>query len=658
MNILQSHLESFYELKYSGNNPKCDTYIIKRKRIMIGSSDVCDIIIQKKSISAIHAVIEILPDKISIYDMNSSIGTFYNGKKIVFSEIKVGDKISLGKHEFVFKLYSPDDILPPPLDILRDENIKNEPSVLPKAPKNVFEEKSIPGIFIEYPLVKDPKAEFSEYIFEDADSLYPIFDYKIRRNSIEIILLFKNKIFSVDYLGQHEGLYHIVGMKKDEEHIEFPQFGIDERLPFIEVKNQDVFIFPLEGYSVISLKDNREKDKKQSLFNLQYDEIVCFSKGDLNIFIRVTDHPPRVKNAPIWTRDKDFKKISLIVFLFILFLISVISLYQVDESKEKEKTPERLARILYKKEKNIFQKKAEVKVEKKVEKTQEKLAQVKSFEKNKEFLVKKNKENSHKDKLKKDSSVKALPDNGQKNNVKVVQSVKNNNSQSSSNKNHSQSQKNSKTTSKKGPYKKSQGTVDVFKAKNFSSTLNSLLGKGGNNIKVKSLEGANVLNTEQGDIFKGSQSAKLETAKISTKVGRLSGDIQGSLETYQNSSLSGSDKKSIKISGEPFQTIVKGGLNPDEVSRILKSYKPQFTSCYHKELDVSSESFSGNVRFKFDIGASGHVTHSEVKFFDSSIPEEIRICVSNVLRGIPFSAPEGKTIVSVSTNISFFPNVR
>ncbi len=167
-------------------------------RYLIGRSESCDIVVPSSIISSVHAVIEVTPRGLKIFDMNSRNGTFVNSKKVVSSDVELGDFLMFGNVEFTLSEYKKSNDLPPVLDNL--EPVKGNASILktklPEVPENLAsspvveqtKESDIP--YIVYPLSADPKSDYSEYIFEDEKDLYPIFKYEHSKQSVEVIILF------------------------------------------------------------------------------------------------------------------------------------------------------------------------------------------------------------------------------------------------------------------------------------------------------------------------------------------------------------------------------------------------------------------------------------------------------------------------------------
>jgi hypothetical protein len=199
--------------------------VISKKRILVGSSETCDIVINHPDISNIHAVIEVSGGKKTVYDMNSITSTFVNGNKIVAETINLGDKVSFGQKSYYFNKYKTEEI-PPVLNVLSpsippvmgnqgiDEARKRAQKVnLPSRPI-IHQLKGESDLRIVYPLTLDPKAEFSEYIFEDLVDLYPIFKYEHKHRAVEIIMLFGGRVYDVSYVPVVNGNYNLVGIKK------------------------------------------------------------------------------------------------------------------------------------------------------------------------------------------------------------------------------------------------------------------------------------------------------------------------------------------------------------------------------------------------------------------------------------------------------------
>ena len=659
--------------------------LIKKKRVLVGRVQACDIVIPCSDITAIHAVLEIGENGFTIYDMNSRNGTFVNGEKVISKSFGLNDKLKFSVHEFVIKEVQSNDVMPPPLDIIPvAEELSPRLPEGRRLPDVAHKKESEMVPRVEYPLAKDPKAEFSEYIFEDVEDLYPIFNYQVNNDAVEVIILFKDKIFSVDYLPyKRDAVYYLVGNISSSSHdIEYSYLGHKQRVPFVRVIGDEIFVESLPGYKVLSLSEKKSTGKEDSASSLCLtgDNIFSFNKKDLNVFVRRTDAPPMVRRAPILRRDREFKKYLFLVFLFMAVLLGGMNYLQVDKEIEKEKAPERIATILYKKKIVVSKNKALMKTEKAPKKVVQKspTKKIKPIKKKiaKTVTPKKIKTKPAKPKkikksvvkkptpvktpkpvkvkkkiVKKPAPVKKIVP--KKRNVPKVSRVR---KKSVSRKKSTRPKPGRGSRKRSNVVAKSRGAVDTYKSFDFKSTVSSLMAKGGAVKNVNIADSADVTKGLSGVEGAGSKGATVKRSKLAGSVGSLAGAAAGKLDAGQG--LDGiSDKRVTYTAGIPYKTVVLGGMDPDVIRRILKEHIPQFRYCYQKELDRVKSPMSGVLKLNFVIGNSGHVTKAGVTA-RSALPRNLKGCVVNVLKGIKFPSPLGGGVVEVNQPINFYPNVK
>jgi len=77
------------------------------KILRIGSDAFNDVVLNKQTVSAIHAVITVYPSgKIAVNDLNSVNGTFINNNKIISeTEIRKGDILKIDKYRVDWEKY-------------------------------------------------------------------------------------------------------------------------------------------------------------------------------------------------------------------------------------------------------------------------------------------------------------------------------------------------------------------------------------------------------------------------------------------------------------------------------------------------------------------------------------------------------------------------
>jgi len=675
MDIQKNAQSKMFELRPAKPDTKVKGGVFSKGRKLLGRTESCDLIVQSESVSAVHAVIEIFDNKAVVYDMNSTNGTYVNDDKVIVKEIVLGDTLRLADVEFIFQVYNVNASLPPVLDTL--EPAKGTASVhkevaLPELPKKSDLPSSAPtvsndGPSIIYPLAADPKAEFSEYIFEDKHELFPIFKYDTARQAVEVTILFKDQIFSIDYLPDSNHQYFITGIYAEKNQVEFPYLRKNEKLPFIEIRNGHVTVQTIPGFSIFFLSDKKKDSGHQSSsIELNDDDIIRLHKGELQIFVRNVQSPPEIAAPPVLKRDPEFQK-YLFMFFFFVFLASVgMNLVEIPEDKkEEDDAPERLATILYKQPLHVNTNKSVAKTEnapKVAQKAPAKPAVAKPVENKPQPKVAKpdviqTKDQTKKpDPGKKTATVKQVVKQGTKPVVKPTQKVAS--PVPSANKVAGAGGGAKAPVARSAVNSKAIGKVEVYKSADFSSTVSSLVAKGGSvsGIETKSAGGGSGTGFGAGagvGTGIGSGSGDIKTAGIQTDQGSLVGATTGVLGNSKGAEGL-SAKKAIYTAGIPSETVVLGSMDPDVIRRILLDHLPQFRYCYQKELEKTGAELSGVIRLEFTIGASGHVTGAGVGN-ESPLPSDVKRCVVGVLRGIQFPEPMGGGVVEVKQPMNFYP---
>lgn len=656
-----------FELRPTSPQARTRGGVFQKGRFLLGRTESCDLMVNNDSVSAVHAVVEVFDDHAILYDMNSTNGTYVNDDKIVVKEIHFGDFIRLADVEFEFQLYSPEASLPPVLDTL--EPAKGEASVklppeLPSAPKSL--PKTAPAVSsqlpsIVYPLASDPKAEFSEYIFEDKEELYPIFKYQSTKQAVEVIILFKDQVFSIDYLPEGKHTYFISGVTSKDDELEFPYLGKTERFPFVEVSAGSAIVHTLPGFGVFLLSD-RKKDTGHvgTDVELHGQDLLRLQKADLQIFVRNVQAPPKIAHAPILKRDPDFRK-YLALFLFFVALTSVgLQVIEVPEDEKKDElAPERLATILYKQRLTVSENPLVEKTEDKppvAQKAPDKPAVEKKVVTEKQPDIKKPDILETKDQTKKPdpgkqtAQEKKIVKQGTQPVTKPTEQVMTTPQASANN--------NAKMPSAKTPtaqsqfQAKTQGHVEVYKSADFSSSISSLVAKGGSltGVQTKSVSGSGgeMVGANTG-VSTGT--GQVKTADMTTNQGSLVGATTGVLgESKGAEGLSA--KRAIYTAGIPDEAVVLGSIDPDAIRRRLMEHLAQFRSCYQRELETRKEDISGVIRLNFVIGSSGHVSKAGLDG-STPLPKDVSACVLNVLRGITFPEPRGGGNAEVRVPMNF-----
>jgi outer membrane biosynthesis protein TonB len=98
-------------------------------------------------------------------------------------------------------------------------------------------------------------------------------------------------------------------------------------------------------------------------------------------------------------------------------------------------------------------------------------------------------------------------------------------------------------------------------------------------------------------------------------------------------------EKEVKVQGrtESFQDIEAAGLDPDVVSKTIKSrYQGRVNACYQRALKTNP-TLRGRVDLEFTVGPAGNVVKSNAKGFDGGVDD----CINREARTWRFNKPEG-----------------
>lgn len=672
MEIAKSKQNKMFEIRPTSTSSKARGGVFGKGRLLLGRTESCDLIVNHDAISAVHAVLEITDNKVMLYDMNSTNGTYINDAKIIAKEIHVGDFFRLADVEFEFQVYSPEASLPPVLDTLEpahgsasvkmpslpDEELPAIPKALPKSAPPV----SSQAPSIVYPLASDPKAEFSEYIFEDKDDLYPIFKYETSKQAVEVIILHNDQVFSVDYLPEGKSTYFITGVMTKDEEVEFPYLGKTEKFPFVEVRGTSAVVHTLPGFGVFLLSD-KKKDSGHvgTSVELNGQDLLRLQKGHLQIFVRNVAAPPKILSAPILKRDPEFRK-YLAIFMFLFGFLSIgMNLIQVPEDKkDDELAPERLATILYKQDlvvsKNVAVERTE-NAPKIAQKAPDKPAVEKKSTPEKQPEVKKpdvvttTQQNKKPDPGKKTATEKKIVKQG----TTPVTKPDNRKFEAPVAKGVSASASAKAPTAFSQVTSKSAGHVEVYKSADFASTVSAVVAKGGSltGVKTQGISGSGggqMVGAATGVV---GGTGQVKTSSMVTNQGSLVGAASGALGDSKGAEGL-SAKRAIYTAGIPGETVVLGSMDPDVIRRILLEHLPQFRYCYQRELEKTGVEASGAIKLNFTIGASGHVAQAGIDG-NSALSTDVKKCVVGVLKGINFPEPMGGGTVEVKQPMNFYP---
>lgn len=82
---------------------KGQDFRLRGKQTSLGAGEECDIILENEFASTRHASIRFENGEYFLTDLDTTNGTLLNGKPVAKEKLKDGDKIQIGKTEYIFK---------------------------------------------------------------------------------------------------------------------------------------------------------------------------------------------------------------------------------------------------------------------------------------------------------------------------------------------------------------------------------------------------------------------------------------------------------------------------------------------------------------------------------------------------------------------------
>lgn len=581
-------------------------------RHVIGRASSCDFQIKSRKVSAVHAVLEVTDQGIRIFDMNSTNGVLVNGSKSIVTDIKDGDYLAFAGYEYQIRRRAPISKVLAKGNKKKDTGIINP--VLPSKP------------LLGHPLSLMLEVEKSEYIFENSEEVYPIFKYDIHGQSAEILVLFEDRVVSIDYVDLETEEIKLMGKEPqiDEPHVFFPYLKKKDSQVLISNSNKRNQLYMIEGFKAEKLTHKGIVDLNDKEFFLMKDDIVRFSKGELEIYIRKARKPPIVAAAPVMRRDGFFHSYVIPTVLALLIPLIIISFLNIEVEDNPEDKIQRIATILYNK-RIVGDKPAE-------------------SPKSNQGVVSTSKEpnpQNKKGELAKGTKIQAPKK--QADIVEKKEPVK------KATQKPTVSEKSKKQIARKRtktPVKKS-AKVKAFKNLDFSSSLNQLM------VSEQRLRNTTNTSSDSGDINADDFSFEEGGAKRLKRIGANGNESVfegiGNRVTQDIGAEGLSDKTSIYRIGIPGNAVVQGSVDGNDIANKLRSHLSQFRFCVEKQTRPGQLK-TDRITMKFIIGASGYVTKGNIisRVYDSSI----KGCMVNVLKGISFTPPRGGGVADISIPLS------
>ncbi len=590
-----------------------ESYPLNKTKLLLGTSDNCDIKLSHDTISHYHAMIFIGGDgQIQVMDLQSQNGTYINGERVhhQHSQVFEGDSLSFGKlHCEVIPSFEAVQVAnqDATLEIVAD--LQSDKIYIPK-PSNdnevLIDDEYCDIKFDDdqfVPLFKNPLTghfvDGNDFI--ETDSLEQSYDLleEIDGNCIQVSTTLSGSILEQYYFPITDGTIYAGNSHKNGV-VQIDTLENEKPSPFFKVQGDTIEMFDINGFNITT-----------KTMTISETSVIVLSKGPYQVFIEVGNVPSNLIHISPLRRDKEFFKETAKKFAAVI--VPMLLLLLVDFAPDKKKVVKQLS-IIYKKptKANIDGKK------------------LSSTNPND---TKKN--TGHKDTKQPDKKI-AHSKSGQKAQPKKAQAKK---------VTKKVAKATPKTKSAKSPTKAKRKAYSFKMASNVSSAFSSA-----KNVTVtKSTSSSSVSTTSS---VSGSLSTKVN-GTTSNQVGNMGSDSAGrALASFGSkglSSKSGRDTAYIQT-----ETVVLGSMDPELLRKILQQYLPQFRHCYQQELAYNSEDIKGIVDLNFEILGSGKVSNIKVKAKDSRFSKRGINCMAKVLAIIDFPKPKGGGRVAVRQPLSFF----
>jgi len=597
-----------------------------QKKLLVGRSEKCDIVIDDAHVSHYHAIIVIGNESGKIIDLESDNGVEINGEKVEQGHFYAGDTLIIGSQEFhilenVDSSNTIEDHDKGKITKISNGDKATKPKELPPLPGLVV----IDGEYCDIVFDEDNFKPFSnddltKVTFDSSHYIdtheeiekRPIL-VKNEEQSVKVTVLSHGHILSVDYVPLKNRTIFASATQKKKNTILLNNLLSDDNLPLVSIKNGSVSLAPLPNFKATNLNTNESINLESSnSIELKNGEKISYNNKTVQVIVEISKAPPKINRTPFFGRDRDFQKQTAKVvsaFMSVMFLLLL-----VDITVE---PPKKQVAVIYRKAvkgpKKSDEKKSEVtsKLDKDtgIKKEQQKVAPPKMAKKQETVKKKKtNQKSAQKKVTKKSTRKKSAP-------VKKVAKTK------------------AYKFKLKANLKSFVGSSKPTKSLSLNTTAT--------NFGTKSAVNINNIDTT------GTKSARSQ--KIATLGKDFKGSFSNSTGTRGLASKSGIDTTYVAP-----KTVVLGSMDPELLRKILQEYLPQFRHCYQRELENNNENVKGVIDLNFRINKGGRVSKVGIRAKKSKFSKKGVNCMAKVLRMIQFPKPKGGGVVDVKQPLNFF----
>lgn len=673
--------------------------------VTIGREDGVDLVIQDKSISRKHLVIEYENSKMYVTDLGSSNGTYVDNQKITKrTEVKADSHVRAGKITLqiippAIKIIKIEDLeLSKPGKIAQGQPVKNKVRELEKSPsQEEVPELTLSKIAFQVEAAiaaADLKAPAEHH---DTEEIYAMVDKNFIQEmtkqhassttypskKIETLVLWNGQIYKVQEFGPYDTI--AVGPTYDDAiHIPSVPFrwslsNYDFQEAIFQIP-KNLNVFAIRGQHFLSKQQlMAEKRIKETQSSLQiqishYDVLRVEIDANTQLYCRYVPSAVELDTKKMFNPDVLVKKALKVSFFFHLILCILLLLIPKEKIQAPpKKAPERIAKLLVEPKPvpippPVEEKKEEPPPPPPEEKKEEPPPPPKKVEPPKPKPIPKKLPPPKKEPIPEPEPdpepepviQKAPPKPISQPVVQQVQKPAGN--PQADNKPSAPAPKNTPVAVQPKPAPPAPPPpkpVDISK-------LGALAAIGGLKLDAKSNKAVptNVniaanTNTNTGAEV-GTTSITNELKSQTAGIGASnSSNASGPIKTKGNSTGgsgygtaglgTGTGKRGVKggVVGQPALTTGSGngrteGLSREQVLKAMQPFLGKIQSCYERSL-LSDPNLSGRIEFEWNIASSGSVKSVDIKKNSVAGGEQLGDCVSGVIRSIKFpSASNGE----------------
>ena len=588
---------------------------LKGERTLIGSNETCSLCLPfERGIVDFHCIIIHKGSHAKIIDFETGL-LFINDQKVKSATIYPGDKITLGDIHYILKGPKNSEAASPSSQIQSEGSghlvqvddeyvdlkiIESPAPILNSHPLELRYEHH-PDLD-HYKNVDDPdESLFSDEVLNKGKKKERPLEVSESFSSLEILILSRECILNCYYIEiKNRTIYaaHKSNARSTFIEVPFLSEGVKKK-EFIKIVDENVEIFPLEGYN-ISLLGGQEK-RKEGSHKLGSHDVLLLKNDSIHILIKKVASSPSLPRAPFFGQDQKFNKIlSKVMGATAILMLLLIFFKRAPEKKEPLKKE---VAIIYKKQETTpdsnQQGEVAISPDASLEKT-ETAAQSAPPPPRPQKVAKRAPEPRR----------KKAPQRGQRRQKKKVAQAR--------------PKLNFLNNAMGGLFAKNAATASQKKA---------------------AFGGPSESNNNLG--LTGSKGTK---GRSKNKIGKLGRGTK--TRNYGAKGLV--HKKGIVASSIPTKTVVLGSIDPELLRKILREYLPQFKHCYQKELELQSAKTKGVIDLNFTINGRGRVSKVAIDAKGSKFSRSGINCMTKVLKIIEFPKPKGGGVVDVRQPLNFY----